>query len=251
MPREAPEDRLPSAAPPALSQTPELSQTEVRLQSYLEQDGDDRRQFRIALTFAAFFHLGLLLLQQPEALAVADDEEPTRRIHVMETVRFQPRAPEPPTPQDPPPPKPKARKIPMPDPTPEEPEPIVAPEPEPIPVPEVALVPIAPPAPPPAPSEPEGPLQMNADIEKPVRLRAVQPRYTEIARRTRTRGTVILQTVIDVHGDVTDVEVLRGLPMGLTEAAVSAVKEWKFEPARLDGRPVAVYFTLTVRFELN
>lgn len=240
MPRETPQE------------VPRLSHTEARLQSYLERDGDDRRHFRIALTCAAAFHLGLLLVQQPEVLAVDETRDEPRRVHVMETVRFKPPTPTP-EPEPLPPPEPPARKVPVPDPTPDEPEPVVAIEPQPIVVPDVPVVRIAPPPPPPEPTPavPEGPLHLAAHIEKPVRLHAVQPRYTEIARKTRTQGVVILQTVIDVEGRVTDVEVLRGLPMGLTEEAVRAVREWRFEPARLDGRPVAVYFTLTVRFELS
>jgi TonB family protein len=50
---------------------------------------------------------------------------------------------------------------------------------------------------------------------------------------------------------VTDVRVLKTLPMGLTESAMDAVRQWRFRPATLDGRPVSVYFTLTVKFELQ
>ena len=44
---------------------------------------------------------------------------------------------------------------------------------------------------------------------------------------------------------------LKGLPMGLSEAAVSAVKQWKFKPATLRGKPVDVYFNLTINFTLQ
>ena len=50
---------------------------------------------------------------------------------------------------------------------------------------------------------------------------------------------------------MTDVRVLKSLPMGLTEAAIDAVKQWRFKPATLDNRPVSVYFTLTVNFQLQ
>jgi periplasmic protein TonB len=45
--------------------------------------------------------------------------------------------------------------------------------------------------------------------------------------------------------------VVKGLPLGLSESAVEAVKTWKYEPSRRNGVPVAVYFTLTVSFSLQ
>lgn len=79
----------------------------------------------------------------------------------------------------------------------------------------------------------------------------VEPRYTEGARKIRLSGAVILEAIIDEHGNVTNVEVLKGLPQGLDRAAVEAVSKWKFRPARLEGRAVKVFYTLTVRFELR
>lgn len=62
---------------------------------------------------------------------------------------------------------------------------------------------------------------------------------------------MILRAVIDRYGEVHDIEVLRSQPFGLEEAAVKAVETWKFEPASLDGRPVAVVYHLTIRFALQ
>ncbi len=92
---------------------------------------------------------------------------------------------------------------------------------------------------------------MTRDIIKPTKTLHVDPQYTEIARKARIQGAVILRATIDQQGGITDVEVLRGLQMGLTEAAVAAVRQWKFTPATLNGRPVAVYFNLTVTFQLQ
>ncbi len=50
---------------------------------------------------------------------------------------------------------------------------------------------------------------------------------------------------------MTDVKVLKGLPSGLTEAAVEAVPKWRFEPATLEGNPVAVYYLVTVSFSVQ
>jgi periplasmic protein TonB len=94
-------------------------------------------------------------------------------------------------------------------------------------------------------------IDVAGDVVKPEVVTRVQPIYTEIARRAHIQGVVIVETIIDTRGNVTDARVLKSLPMGLSEAAVDAVRQWRFRPATLDGRPVSVYFTLTVNFELQ
>jgi protein TonB len=93
--------------------------------------------------------------------------------------------------------------------------------------------------------------RVHGDVAKPEVLARVEPVYTEPARRARIQGVVIVETVIDTQGRVTDARVLKSLPMGLSESAVDAVRQWRFKPATLDGRAVSVYFTLTVKFELQ
>jgi periplasmic protein TonB len=79
----------------------------------------------------------------------------------------------------------------------------------------------------------------------------VQPHYTELARQARLQGVVLLEATIDERGNVVDVHVLKGLRMGLDDEAVKAVSQWKYTPALLHGRPVKVYFDLTVQFEVR
>ena len=110
----------------------------------------------------------------------------------------------------------------------------------------VIAVPDAPPAP-----APSGPIFVTGDVQKPEKISDVQPQYSEIARKARIQGVVILQTIIDKDGNITDIKILKGLPMGLSEAAVNAVSQWKYKPATLNGKPVAVYFNLTVNFQLQ
>jgi len=50
---------------------------------------------------------------------------------------------------------------------------------------------------------------------------------------------------------VTNLSVIKGLPMGLDKAALDAVSQWRFKPATLQGRPVKVYYNLTVRFSIQ
>jgi TonB family protein len=77
------------------------------------------------------------------------------------------------------------------------------------------------------------------------------PRYTEKARQERIQGLVILRLVIDETGGVTEVDVLKGLPHGLTESAIETVERWEFEPARHDGKPVSVIYNITINFRLQ
>ena len=94
-------------------------------------------------------------------------------------------------------------------------------------------------------------LRVGGSITKPVRLGGVQPAYTELARKARIQGVVIVEAVIDKEGRVTNVRILKGLPMGLDQSAVDVVKSWRFQPATLNGRPVSVYYSLTVNFRLQ
>jgi len=94
-------------------------------------------------------------------------------------------------------------------------------------------------------------LTVGGAVTRPVLLSGGAPRYSKIGLHARIEGRVVLQAVINERGRVTDVRVLRGLPMGLDQAAVEAVRDWTFEPAKLQGRAVKVYYTLTVDFRLK
>jgi protein TonB len=94
------------------------------------------------------------------------------------------------------------------------------------------------------------PLLVTGDVEPPVLLHKVEPVYPEIARKARLQGRVFLRAVIGTTGAVEAVEVLSTSPF-FEDAAVAAVKEWRYRPARYHGAPVAVYFTVTVSFVLH
>ena len=90
-------------------------------------------------------------------------------------------------------------------------------------------------------------------IRLPVRLSKLNPVYTESARKAHIEGRVVLKLLVGGQGDVIDIEVVRGLPMGLTEAAINAARDLKFQPAVrvCDGKPVECYYTLTILFEIE
>lgn len=98
--------------------------------------------------------------------------------------------------------------------------------------------------------EATGPIMVGGDVKAPRRVFDPQPAYTPEARESRIQGIVIIQATIDEKGNVTDTKVLKGLPMGLDEKAEEAVRMWRFEPATLDGKPVSVYYNITISFTL-
>jgi TonB family protein len=92
------------------------------------------------------------------------------------------------------------------------------------------------------------PFRVGGAVTRPEILYQIKPVYTEQARQARTTGTVIVEAIIDEEGCVRNVRELKGLPDGLTEATVEVVRGWVFSPATLEGRPVKVYYVLTVNF---
>lgn len=88
-------------------------------------------------------------------------------------------------------------------------------------------------------------------VEVPERVSYQAPRYTDVARRARVQGVVLLRLEVDEEGRVADVDVVKDLPMGLTSEAVRSARTWRYEPARLGDRPVGVSFDVAVRFAIE
>jgi periplasmic protein TonB len=78
----------------------------------------------------------------------------------------------------------------------------------------------------------------------------VAPQYPPEAGRARIEGTVVLMAVIGTDGSVKDVRVESGLPI-LTQAAIDAVKQWRYKPYLIDGEPVEVDSRITINFTLS
>jgi protein TonB len=91
------------------------------------------------------------------------------------------------------------------------------------------------------------PVRVGGHIQAPRKIHHVDPAYPELARTARVSGIVILECVIDREGRVQSVQVLSGHPL-LQAAAMHAVGQWAYTPTRLNGVPVSVVMTVTVRF---
>ena len=89
------------------------------------------------------------------------------------------------------------------------------------------------------------------EVKAPIVIEKTQPVYTEVARKNKQQGRVVLRTVINREGVIEDVELIEGQPYGLSEQAVAAVRQWRFKPAVHKGEPVAVFYLLTINFRLE
>jgi TonB family protein len=87
-------------------------------------------------------------------------------------------------------------------------------------------------------------------LSRPALVRKTEPEYSEEARKAKFQGVVVLQVEIDPTGRVVNPRVMKSLGLGLDEQAIKAVRKWKFDPARLNGKPVTVVSTIEVNFRL-
>jgi TonB family protein len=88
------------------------------------------------------------------------------------------------------------------------------------------------------------------EIKPPKLIKQVNPVYPEVARKGHVEGVVILEAKADEEGNIVDARILRSIPV-LDQAAIDAVKQWKYEPLAIDGKPRKALFTVTVRFMLK
>jgi len=95
-----------------------------------------------------------------------------------------------------------------------------------------------------------GALRLEKGMTPPMVVSKVEPKYSEDAREGKLQGVVVLRMVIDEDGRPQDVQVTRGLGMGLDEKAMEAVRQWRFRPAYKDGQPVATQASVEMNFRL-
>ncbi|HYM77383.1 MAG TPA: energy transducer TonB [Candidatus Dormibacteraeota bacterium] len=93
-------------------------------------------------------------------------------------------------------------------------------------------------------------IRISQGVTKGLLIHKQEPSYPTLARAARVQGDVILSAVIDVNGQITNLQLVSGHPM-LVPAAIDAVKQWRYKPYLLNGQPVEVETTITVIFALS
>jgi periplasmic protein TonB len=95
-----------------------------------------------------------------------------------------------------------------------------------------------------------GAYRVGGGVSAPRALYSPEPEYSDEARKVKHQGTVVLFVIVGPDGRPHEMRVSRSLGFGLDEKALEAVKQWRFEPAKKDGRPVAVQINIEVNFRL-
>lgn len=92
--------------------------------------------------------------------------------------------------------------------------------------------------------------RIGGSVSPPRVLYQPDPEYTEEARKAKYQGVCVIWLIVGPDGHPRDVRVARTLGMGLDQKAIEAVRQWKFDPAKKDGKPVAVQLNVEVNFRL-
>lgn len=101
----------------------------------------------------------------------------------------------------------------------------------------------------PAPPKPasSAPVRVGGKIQPPRLVSSVLPVYPSIAQQANVVGTVVIDTTIDKNGNVSKMRVISG-PELLRGAALSALRQWKYEPSRLNGEPISIQMVVSIQF---
>ncbi|HEX8838399.1 MAG TPA: TonB family protein [Candidatus Acidoferrum sp.] len=100
------------------------------------------------------------------------------------------------------------------------------------------------------PAPPAAPVAVGGEVRQARLVSTVPPAYPSLARAQHVSGGVTIDALIDANGRVTKMKVLSG-PTLLEQAAMDALKQWKYEPAMLDGKAVPMHLTVTIQFRLQ
>jgi len=111
-------------------------------------------------------------------------------------------------------------------------------------------VPVKPPAPVVRPEPPAPPIRISIGVNVAKLIFAPKPQYSALAKAARVQGTVKLQAVIAVDGSIQNLRVMSGSPL-LANAALEAVRQWRYQPTLLSGKPVEVVTEIDVVFTLS
>jgi len=100
------------------------------------------------------------------------------------------------------------------------------------------------------PAAPLEPIPVGGDVKPAKLLSSVPPVYSSLARTQHVTGDVKIDALIDANGRVTSTKVISG-PTLLHQAAIDALRQWKYQPATLDGKPVPMHLAITLQFRLQ
>ena len=100
------------------------------------------------------------------------------------------------------------------------------------------------------PVAPAVPLPVGGDVKAARLISSVPPVYPSLARTQHIEGQVLVDALVDVNGRISSMRVVSG-PVLLHQAAMDALKQWKYQPATLDGKTVSMHLTVTVQFRLQ
>ena len=103
---------------------------------------------------------------------------------------------------------------------------------------------------PPALPPPTEPVRVGGNVKPPKVVHIEQPQYPPLAKKAKIEGVVIVEAVVTADGSVDKVKVISG-PQQLVDAAVEAIKQWKYEPTFLNGQAVPVILTARINFSLS
>jgi TonB family protein len=100
------------------------------------------------------------------------------------------------------------------------------------------------------PAAPAAPVPVGGDVKQAKLISSVPPEYPSLAKAQHVSGGVTIDALIDATGHVTKMKVISG-PTLLHQAAMDALKQWKYQPAMLDGKPVPMHLSVTIQFRLQ
>jgi len=106
------------------------------------------------------------------------------------------------------------------------------------------------PPPPPPPPKPVGPQKIGGNVVAANLINPVKPVYPPLAKMARQQGTVKFEAMISKEGTIEDLKLISGPPL-LVQAAMDAVKQWRYKPTILNGEPTEVQTTIDVNFSLS
>ena len=94
------------------------------------------------------------------------------------------------------------------------------------------------------------PIPVSGKVQQARLISSVAPAYPAFVRSIGLYGDVAIDALIDSTGKVTTMKPLSG-PVPLQQAAMDALRQWKYEPARLNGQPVSTHLSVTVKFQIK